>query len=324
VEVQDRTAKSLDQGKHLHLYAMDKEPSERRGEIYKKLLALYGGKTTNEMVNKMVQILEAKSVVRLTEEEIKQGKAEAAGLTKKGRPFPGSGDSSKAANVYGDYLIYLELQKLAREEKADIVFATNDYKEKEFWPSFEKEFKKKTNRELLYISIPSFDQFTDRYGAIADAIAGEEQRNKLIGSKHHLHEVEVQYASEAEKAVEEYFALRRYYLPVPDWRKQPMEIKLLNHKEIGFSVDFGASDNEFSASYDCSFEVVAEIEITYQIIPEDRTKPLTTQKEKKKIKGMALAVITRHYDYPKDILKLSKRHWIDVSSIDVSCLENLG
>jgi hypothetical protein len=314
VEVQDRTAKNLDQGKHLHLYAMDRGPSERKGEIYKKLLVLYGGKTTNEMVNQMVQTLEAKSVVRLTEEEIKQGEVEADGLAKEGRPFPGSGDSYKAGNVYGDYLIYLELQKLTREEKADIVFVTNDYKEKEFWPSFEEEFKKRTSYELCYVDIPSFDQFTDRYGNEADEVAGREQRNEIINK--HLHEVEVQYAGEAGKAVEEYFVLRRCYLPVPDWRKQPINIKLLNHRETGFKVDFGSSDYGCTASYDCSFGVEADIEITYQIIPEDRTKPLTTQKEIKKIKGTALAVITRHYDRPEDILEFKKEHWVDVSNIN--------
>jgi hypothetical protein len=145
-------------------------------------------------------------------------------------------------------------------------------------------------------------------------VAGRGQRNEIINK--HLHEVEVQYAGEAGKAVEEYFVLRRCYLPVPDWRKQPINIKLLNHRETGFKVDFGSSDYGCTASYDCSFGVEADIEITYQIIPEDRTKPLTTQKEIKKIKGTALAVITRHYDRPEDILEFKKEHWVDVSNIN--------
>jgi len=316
VVVQDVTANSLNRGKHLHLYAMDREPSERSGEVYKKLLALYGGKTTNGMINKVVQTLEAKPVVRLTEEEIKQGEAEAATLANEGIPFPGRGDLRKGGNVYGDYLIYLELQKLAREEKADIVFATNDYKEKEFWPSFEEEFKRKTDHELCHVDIPSFDQFTDRYGTAADEIAGRDQRNEIINK--HLHEVEVQYAGEAAKAVEEYFAIGRCYLPVPDWHKQPVNIKLLDHRETGFKVDFGSSGYGCTASYDCSFDVEADIEATYQIFPENWHEPLATQKETKKIKGTALAIITRNYDRPEDILKLRKKHWTDISSIDFS------
>jgi hypothetical protein len=316
VEVQNITAKNLDRGKNLQYFAMDKARSERKGNIYKKLLALYGGKGTNASVRKMIQSLEKKPVVSLTEEETRQGEVEAAKLSKEGRPFPGCGDFHKTGNIYGDYLIFLELQKLAREESADIIFATNDYKEKPFWPCFEEEFKKKTNFELLYIDIPSFDQFADRFGAVAEEVAGRDQRNEIINSKKHLREVEVQYAPEAGKAVEDYFALDRCYLSASNWRKQPVAIKLLNHKETGFKVDFGASDYGCVASYDCSFEVKAQIEITYQIIPEDRNSPLTKQKEVMNIEGAAFAVITRHYDFPEDILKLKKKHWIDVSNID--------
>lgn len=315
VEVQEQTAYCLDRGKSLDLFAMNKASSENKGEVYKKLLSLYGGKDTNGLIGKSVQAITANPVAELTAEEAKQGEAEVAQLVKEKRPFPGSGDLRKVDNLYGDYLIYLELQKLAKEENADIVFATFDLKERDHWYSFEEEFKKKADHELRYVDIPAFDEFTDCYGTVSEELGGREIRNKIINEN--LANAEDFYKDEAGKAVEVYFALGLCFFPTNDWRKNTINVKLLDHKEAGFKINYGTYDSGGQTSYDCSFGVEVRIEVTYQIITEDRRQPLGRASEEKTLRGTAQAIITRRYGEPQDILDLAKEHWMDVSNIDL-------
>lgn len=295
------------------LFAVENITKEKRAEVYQQLLSLYGGAKISEMILKAFSGVETDDLVGLTQEEIVQKESEAQNLALEGKAFPGFKDKQKKKDKYGDYLIFAELEKLAIQKEADILFVTFDVKENMYWPHFEEEFLKETNRELLYIDVPSFDKFTDRFGDTANALAGVDIRNEIIAS--HLKKVEERYVSETGKAVEDYFALNRCYLPAPDWKKAPVKIELLSHKESNFSVDFGTDDCG-SAFYDCSFVVEAEVRITYEIFPENRQDPIYQIAEDKSLKGIAQGMITRCYGEPQNISNLEKEHWLDVSYID--------
>lgn len=306
------SASHLQRGERTEMLAMDDVPEEKRSEIYQKLLAIYSGGKTGDLIERAFGDASHKEVIGLSENEKAAVIEEAKRRIEAKIPFPGRRDRFKSGNRFGDFLIFEELKKLARQEKASLVFVTFDLKEKRKWPSFQREFFAETGYELCYVDIPSFDRFTDRYGSAGDVL-GMPIRNAIISE--HLQEVQELCASEIGKAVDEYFASGRCYLANPSDNKLFSSARLLKHQESNFIVDFGC-DNNGSASYDCEFDVEADVEVIYLTFSLAGHEQPVQIAEKKHLKGSTFGMITRNYGRAEDILDFDKESWLDISVIN--------
>jgi hypothetical protein len=308
------SARYLAKGEKAEILAMDDIPIEKRGQVYQKIFSIFGEKKTNDLVKKVFAEANQKESVGLDDNEIRDAISEANLLFQEKRPFPGQGDCSKDTNPFGDYLIFKELEKLASKDKASIVFVTFDFKEKNYWSLFQEKFLADCGRELLYVDVPSFDCFTSRFGTVGDSI-GIPIRNGIVSK--HLKEVQELCVKETGPAVEDYFSLGFCYLKSPASEKLITSVRLIDHQESNFVVDFGC-DNLGSASYDCEFDVIADVEVSYQAFTLNSHEPPAIAVESKHLNGKALGVITRNYGNSEDILDFSKEHWLDVSTISFS------